>query len=85
MIDRTLIATGAVILALIVLVVVLAVQEQRRWDEFASDHNCRVVGRERGSTKIGYGMATNGTMGTVVTSTPSKTGWLCDDGVTYWR
>jgi hypothetical protein len=48
-----------------------------------------VVGRMSGSTQtgVGYGVTANGQFGTVVTttSTPSKTGYLCNDGVTYWR
>lgn len=64
-------------------------EEQREWDAFAADHQCKVVGRMSGSTQtdIGYGVTANGQFGTVVTttSTPSKTGYLCDDGVTYWR
>lgn len=73
------------IVVLLILVIYLAVQEQRVWNQYIVDHACKVVGREKGHSSVGYGLMTNGTMGTVVTSTPSKTGWLCDDGVTYWR
>ena len=36
---------------------------------------------------VGLALNTNGELSQVVTvdDTPSKTGWLCDDGVTYWK
>ena len=64
-------------------------EEQRRWTEFKVTHNCKVVGKMRGSTNagVGVGLTGSGNIGTVVTTTssPSMTGWLCDDGITYWR
>jgi len=85
MIDRTLAAVVAAIVALIVLVVFLEIHDQRAWETFSAAHGCHVVARERGHSSVGYGLSTNGQMGTFVTSTGPKTGWLCDDGVTYWR
>lgn len=88
--------TGRLILAFLIFVVLLipaviygSVKEQEQWDAFATAHACKKVGEMSGSTQtgVGFGMTASGQMGTVVTttSTPSKTGWLCDDGVTYWR
>ena len=66
-----------------------AVKEQEQWDAFAAANACKKVGEMSGSTQtgVGFGVTANGQIGTVVTttSTPRKTGWLCDDGVTYWR
>jgi hypothetical protein len=87
---------GRSILALLILMVALiplgiwaAVEEQKEWETFSAAHECKVVGRMSGSTQtgVGYGVTANGQFGTVVTttSTPSKTGYLCNDGVTYWR
>lgn len=59
--------------------------DREQWAKFAAENNCRVVGKMSGSTSTGFGVTSNGQMGTVVTSTPGKTGYLCDDGVTYWR
>lgn len=86
----------AVIIFMVLLMVLLmvaviyeSVKEQERWEEFSAAHACKKVGEMSGSTQtgVGFGMTANGQMGTLVTttSTPSKTGWLCDDGVTYWR
>jgi hypothetical protein len=88
--------TGRLMLAFITLVALLipaviywSVKEQARWDAFATAHACKVVGVMSGSaqTGVGFGMTANGQIGTLVTttSTPGKTGWLCDDGITYWR
>lgn len=60
-----------------------------QWDTFQVSHNCKKVGYVKGNTQmgVGYGMAGNGQFGTVVMTSraPGKTGWFCDDGVTYWR
>lgn len=87
---------GRLILAFLIFLVLLipvgiygSVKEQERWEEFSAAHACKKVSEISGSTQtgVGVGMTANGQMGTVVTttSTPSKTGWLCEDGVTYWR
>ena len=87
---------GKIILALMVFLVLLipaciygAIKEQEQWEAYAAQHACKKVGKMSASsqTGVGFGMMSNGQMGTVVTTstTPSKTGWLCDDGVTYWR
>lgn len=63
--------------------------EQKEWEKFSASNNCKVVGRTSGSvqTGIGYGITSSGKFGTAMTtiSTPSKTGYLCADGITYWR
>lgn len=87
---------GKLLLALIVFLLLLipaviygTIQEAKQWDAFSVAHSCKKVGHVTGSvqTGVGYGIAGNGQFGAVVTtsSTPDKTGWLCDDGVTYWR
>ena len=78
-----------VCISLLPLSIWTAVQKSRQWEEFSKTHNCRRTGEMKGAvqTGIGYGVTSNGTMGTIVTTTvePDKTGWLCDDGITYWR
>lgn len=77
------------VIALIVLMVWAAIEDAGNWAEFSQEHDCKKVSHVTGDTSIGYGygVTTSGKvgMGTIVTSTPSKTGWLCDDGVTYYR
>ena len=62
----------ALIALLVVLVLLIgwaAVVEERKWREFAAEHNCRVVGKRQSEATTGY----------------TQTAYLCDDGVTYWR
>lgn len=62
----------AVVLALFALNTVsiyTSMVEQRRWDAFSVAHECKVVGRMNSSSS----------------KTPEKTGYACNDGVTYWR
>lgn len=48
------------------------VQDREEWQRFVIEHHCKVIGEMSGSsTGNGY--------------IPAKTGYLCDDGVTYWR
>jgi len=87
---------GRSLLALIILTVLsiplliwAKVEESRQWETFSAAHECKVVGQMSGSAQpgLGFGVAANGQVGTVITTTsiPSKTGYLCNDGVTYWR
>lgn len=70
-------------------VIWVMLEDHKRWENFKAEHECKIVGYMDGdlSTGIGYGMTTGGQFGTVITatSTPSKTGWLCDDGMIYWK
>ena len=63
--------------------------EQKEWERFKAEHNCVAVGHMKGDVGmgVGTGIAPSGKIGivTVVTSTPDKTCWECDDGKRYWR
>lgn len=76
---------GGVVAIVVVLAIgtVAMVQEGREWQAFASAHHCQVVGRMQGSTDIAPIISSKG--GVAVTTTPDKTAYKCDDGVTYWR
>ena len=78
-----------VLLALVLVGIYAAHKEAEQWAEFAKAHDCKVVGRMSGSTSTGMGVGVmpNGQVGTVMTTstTPAKTGYACNDGVTYWR
>lgn len=65
-------------------VIWLAVAEEASWQTYAQAH-CTVTGKVSGSTSTGWGIGANGKGGMVTTYTPGKTGYTCDDGVTYWR
>ncbi len=82
-----------IILAILGILVVLgfslreSIRENERWNTFRVEHRCKIVGQMDGSTSTGVApvIGGKGGVGVVVVSTPGKTGWQCDDGVTYWR
>lgn len=71
------------------LLVIAIIQDYKEWEEFKVTHNCKKIAHVDGNIQngVGYGLTTNGTFGviTTITSTPDKTAWECDDGVTYWK
>jgi flagellar basal body-associated protein FliL len=52
----------------IVGIVVAGIKEQRQWEKFKAEHECKVVAH----VAAGY-------------KTSPKEGWLCNDGITYFR
>jgi hypothetical protein len=86
---RFILAIIAALFALIPLTIRAMHQEAKEWAAFAEAHDCKVVGKISGSTGtgLGVGVMPNGQIGTVMTTTtiPGKTGYACNDGVTYWR
>ena len=70
-----------VVLILVAVSLLIAVQEANDWADFKQAHHCKIVGKVKSS--ISYGIGTDGKSATIIN--PEKTGWQCDDGVTYWR
>lgn len=79
---------GAVI-ALLWFAVTAGIEERKRWEAFRVAHECRVVERVPGTAHpvVTTGVSANGQVVTSVgvATTPARTAWLCNDGVTYWR
>lgn len=59
--------------------------EGDRWETFKTEHRCKIVEVQRSTTSIGIGFSGNGTTVVMPITNPGRTGWACDDGVTYWR
>lgn len=78
---------GAVTVGLIVIMCVVLANEERRWQEFKAAHECKVVGRMSGdvTTTVAPIIGGNGGVAFGVSVSPDKTGWQCNDGITYWR
>ncbi|ELO8195542.1 hypothetical protein R0U17_004416 [Salmonella enterica] len=56
------------------------------WETFKAAHNCKVVGKSEGHSNGGVGITTSGSVAFIAGDrTPDKTGYQCDDGVTYWK
>lgn len=73
------------LIGLFALAFYFALQESREWNKFSGEHHCRVVAKIKGSVipTTGFDSKGNATFGTAYTG--DKLGFLCDDGVTYYR
>lgn len=71
--------------AFLILALVAAIKEEQHWNAFKAAHKCKVVAQISGSVGTTVGSDMNGSVVVGTTSIPGKTGWLCDDGVTYYR
>lgn len=60
-------------------VLITGMAERQAW----LDAHCEVVGKISGSTSVGVGIGSNGNTSVIPISTPSKTQYKCDDGITY--
>lgn len=58
-------------------------EEREEWNRFSSQHDCHLVGQREAQHTYGYSYGRNG--GLVSTTVPGQSGYLCDDGITYWR
>jgi hypothetical protein len=61
------------------------VEDQKAWQQFSATHDCKKVAYIRGDVFNTFGTDGRGNMTVGIGSTPDKTGWLCNDGVTYYR
>lgn len=55
------------------------------WERFQIEHNCKKISHIEGDVINSSVLNANGSVSNAVTVTPDKTGFLCDDGVTYYR
>jgi len=84
--DYWLIVVGVTVgLGLSALIVVAAASERREWMRFRDAHHCRLIGHMDGSCSTGVGVSSNGSAVMTTSCDPDKDGWLCDDGMTYWK
>ncbi len=60
-------------------------RNEERWQAFKIEHACKPVARISGSVFNTLSVDGKGAVAIGIGSTPDKTGWLCDDGVTYYR
>lgn len=82
---KEIIVVGAVAAAIVGGIVWLAVEEGKEWNAFKQTHACRKVAHVRGHVQPITGFDSKGNVTFSTVTTPDKTGWLCDDGVTYYR
>lgn len=74
-----------ILIILLILAILAAIEEGRDWQRFKVEHNCKVTARINGDVFNTLSVGANGQPVIGIGSTPSKTAWLCDDGITYYR
>lgn len=74
-----------VVIVLLVLAIVGTVESNKKWEAYKVAHHCKVVAHIDGDVVPTFGNSSSGSMVVGVGSTPDKTGWLCDDGMTYYK
>lgn len=79
--------TGIIVVVsgLIAFAVFADIQDQHHWDAFSAQHHCRMVAHISGSSALTTGISSSGKLVTGSTYIPGKDGFLCDDGITYYR
>lgn len=63
----------------------LASQEAREWETFRVAHACKIVAHVDGDSFNTMGITSSGKMAVGFGSTSAKDGWLCNDGITYFK
>lgn len=71
--------------AVIAAIVCASYEEAKRWEAFKIAHQCRKVSYERATSHPVTTFGANGQAQFGVVTTPGKTGWACNDGITYYR
>ncbi len=71
--NKPLLLIIVIFLCLLSLGFVAIFKDHQSWEQFKIEHVCQIVGQKR-SQSTG-----------LFSHTPRQTGWLCDDGITYWR
>ncbi len=75
----------AAMVGLMVLMVAAADADAKSWNAFKAAHDCKVVAKISGEVFNTIGVGANGQVAVGVGTTADKTGWACNDGITYYR
>jgi hypothetical protein len=74
------VAVASALVALVACAVHADRVEEARWQKFSVAHHCRIAAKMPGDVFNTFDGKNVG-----IGATPDKTGWACDDGVTYFR
>lgn len=86
-IDGAAVFAVGVIASVIIGVIVLCVfaynesVERQNW----LNSNCKIIGKVSGSSTVATGVSSNGNVTVTPVYIPGKTGYQCNDGLTYWE
>lgn len=76
---------GIVGIFLLGLILVASARESKEWEQFKIAHSCKVVAKVSGDVFNTYGIDGKGNLTVGIGTTSDKTGWSCDDGITYYK
>lgn len=82
--DRQLTIGLATVISAFVVIAWLAIEDERRWQEFAAAHECQIVAQTRGRTAYG-GTYVNGQYAPSSMYVAGTKTYRCNDGVEYTR
>lgn len=72
-------------IVLLVGMVLYVIDDGKKWEAFKVAHECKKVAHITGDVFNTIGIGANGQVSVGIGSTPDKTGWACNDGITYYR
>lgn len=72
------------VVSVLVALVLASYQKEQEWRDWATEH-CKVIEKREGATTTGVGVSLKGQAGVFIGGEPDQTGYLCDDGITYWK
>lgn len=72
------------VISVLVVWVLASDQKEQVWRDWATEH-CKVIEKREGATTTGVGVSLKGQAGVFIGGEPDQTGYLCDDGITYWK
>lgn len=72
------------VMSVLVALVLASYQKEQEWRDWATEH-CKVIEKREGTTTTGVGVSLKGQAGVFIGGEPDQTGYLCDDGITYWK
>ena len=82
----TFILLGLLVLGAFGMMLMAMLEHEKQWQEFKVTHHCVVVAHISGDVFNTIAVNPNGGGVSVgIGATPDKTGWKCDNGVTYYR
>lgn len=72
------------VVSVLVALVLASYQKEQEWRDWATEH-CKVIEKREGASTTGVGVSLKGQAGVFIGGEPDQTGYLCDDGITYWK
>lgn len=83
--DWPIISIVAAMVGILIALVASGIHETRQWEAYRVAHKCVVVAHIDGDVFNTVGTGSNGQVVIGIGSTSDKTGWKCDDGITYYK